>query len=121
LREVLDAQERTLVIGPPHVVRQAHPGAIPDVVGTNSDDPAVTVVSEALGTGSLPCRWECVVVTDVDAPRQRFIAATEACLPGGRVVVVGSQSCEPAIAPGMELEHRARSRGVVVTAVRVPG
>lgn len=121
LREVLPGRTHALVIGPPHGVRQALPGATLDVVGTRSGDPSVTVVSEALGPGSLPRRWDCVVVTEADLPRDRLVAAAEACLPGGVVVVLGAGTQDPAGAPGAVLERQLRSGDVRVTVGRLPG
>lgn len=120
LREVIRDRGRALVIGPPHVVRQALSAASLDVVGTNPDDPSITVVSEARGATSLPRRWDCVVVTETDPPPGRLAAATGACLPGGVVVVIGRPSEEPAAAPDTEIEHRAVSRDVHVVVGRVP-
>lgn len=121
LRAVLRDRGRPLVVGPPHVVRQALPGTALDVVGTNPDDPSVTVVSRAEGAASLPRRWHCVVVTDTDPTHDRLVAAGGACLPGGVVVVVGRPPGEPAAAPGTEIEHCTGSRGVRVVVGRVPG
>lgn len=121
LREVLRGRAAALVIGPPHGVRQALPSAALDVVGTRSGDSSVTVVSEALGPGSLPRRWDCVVVTEVDPPPERLVAAAAACLPGGVVVVVGAGVHDPAGAPGAVTERRLRSGDVRVTVARLPG
>jgi hypothetical protein len=121
LREVLHGHPCALVIGPPHAVRQALPGVALDVVGTRAGDPNVTVVSEALGPGSLPRRWDCVVVTEVDPPQDRLVAAAGACLPGGVVVVVGSGAQEPVGAPGAVAQRRVRSGDVSVAVGRLPG
>lgn len=60
-----------------------------DAAGTAGSDPAVTVVSAALGAGALPAgRWATVVVGDLgEDPAARLAAATAACRPGGTLVV----------------------------------
>jgi hypothetical protein len=88
--------ERVLVIGPPGAVRQALPNAQLDVVGTDPHDAAVTVVSEAMGAGSLPRRWDCVVVTEAAPPDARLVAAAHACRPGGLIAVATSDRRHPA-------------------------
>ena len=118
LRKALADRRRVLVIGPTHAVRQALPDAALDVVGTNPDDTTVTVVSAALGRGSLPRRWDCVVVTEKDPPRDRLESATDACLTNGVVVVVGTVH-NPSIPPGTEIHRRARSRDVHLVVGRV--
>jgi hypothetical protein len=118
LRKALPDRRRVLVIGPPHMVRQALPHAALHVVGTNPSDIGVTVVSEALGRGSLPRRWDCVVVTEDDPPRDRLVSATDACLTNGVVVVVATAHI-PSVPPGTELQHRARSRDVHLVVGRV--
>jgi hypothetical protein len=121
LREVLDDRRRALVVGPAHVVRQALPDAALDVVGTNPNDREVTVISEARNSGSLPRRWDCVVVTEATPPRERIVAATEACLPGGIVVVLATDDYTEPEPPGTEIELRTSSRKVNVVVRRVLG
>jgi hypothetical protein len=119
LRTVLHGQRHALVIGPPHAVRQALPAARLDVVGTNPDDPSITVVSEALGRSSLPRRWDCVIVTEIDPSQERLVAATEACLPDGRVVILRSRSRVRAAAPGIEVQRCDRAGEIQVVVGRV--
>ena len=112
LSESLAHRPRALVVGPPHVVRQALPDAILDLVGTNPDDAGITVVSEALGPGSLPRRGDCVIVTD-RAPRwERLAAAAAACRSGGVLVVLGASEQGRATARHTRIEDLAHSRDV---------
>jgi hypothetical protein len=119
LREALGERRRALVIGPVGVVRQALPWAVLDVVGTNPRDPRVTVVSEAGGAGSLPRRWDCVIVTEADPPPDRLSAAALACRPGGVVAVAGPREPAARVA-GLPTEVVLRSGDVQVAVTRVP-
>lgn len=113
LRASLPDDVRALVVGPRHVVRQALSRATLDVVGQDPGDLDVTVVSEAFGAGSLPRRWDCVIVTE-RAPRwDRLVAAVGACRPGGLLVVLGHPRRGRKTAPPAEIEDltaRARIR-----------
>lgn len=118
LRAALGQQgcARILVVGPTASVRQALPGCDFDVVGTSPYDPEVTVVTEGLGRGALPRRWDCVVVTEQDTTAERLLAVVGACLPGGSVAVfVHGPGAAPAM-PGWSVErmHHARSLRVLV-------
>ena len=115
----LAGQDRVLVIGPTGAVRQALTTASLDVVGTNPHQRDVTVVSAADGEGSLPRRWHCVVVTDVDPLPGRLRAAVGAVLPGGVLVVAGSPAGRALDLPGTRVERTARRRGVQVVTARV--
>ncbi len=107
------------MIGPVGVVRQALPWAVLDVVGTNPRDPRVTVVSEAGGAGSLPRRWDCVIVTEADPPPDRLSAAAQACCPGGVVAVAGLRQPATPVA-GLPAEVVLRRGDVQVAVTRVP-
>jgi hypothetical protein len=113
--------QRVLVIGPPGAVRQALPDARLDVVGTDPHDAAVTVVSEAMGEGSLPRRWDCVVVTEAEPRDDRLIAAADACRPGGLVAVATSGGHHPAYQgiPGTTIEEVLGARAVRLIQFRV--
>lgn len=85
-------QGRVLVVGDRRALERAlqeAPVAL-DVAGTDSADPAVTVVSAVSGPGSLPVgRWDAVVVTEPGPrPDQRLAAARAACRAPGRLVVL---------------------------------
>ena len=113
LRALLPDDERALVVGPRQVVRQALARATLDVVGSNPDDVDVTVVSEAIGAGSLPRRWDCVIVTERAPGWDRLVAAAGACRPGGLLVVLGRPRRGRITAPPAEMEdlaHRAQIR-----------
>jgi hypothetical protein len=110
-----------LVVGDPAVVRQALPHVALDVVGTSPHDVEVTVVSEAIGTGSLPTRWGCVIVTDAGAMPDRLSAAWAACTPGGVVAVTTLRSEGPARLPcPSTVELTASTRAVHLVIARVP-
>lgn len=121
LRERLGEPTCALVIGPVPAVRQAFPHALLDVVGTDPHDPLVTVVSEAIGPGSLPQRWDCVVVTDPVPRHERVLAATAACRPGGVVAIARPQSSgpQPGAFQGTTTELVATSRGLSLTILRI--
>jgi hypothetical protein len=112
LRRALQGRGHVLVVGPVTAVRQALPDARLDVVGTNSQDLSITVVSRALNEGSLPPRWDCVVVTDVDVQPERLTAAAGATLPGGLVTVLTSAGAPPVPPPWAEFQVVARSRSL---------
>ncbi len=120
VRRELGDRAHALVIGPTAAVRQALRGAVLDVVGTSPYDPQVTVVSRALGAGSLPRRWDCVVVTEPEPPPERLEAATSACLPGGVVAVLTSRSA-PAEAVSSARAGGRSTRLVHLVVTRVPG
>lgn len=112
LHDVLEECERALVIGPPHVVRQALPRAVLDVVGSNPNDVNITVVSEALGAASLPRRWDCVIVTERAASWDRLVAAAGACRRGGVLVVLGTPQKEPGPATRSGIKELAHSEDI---------
>lgn len=118
LREGLSGPGRLLVIGPADVVAQALPGTALDVVGTGPRDPRVTVVSEAQGRGSLPRRWDRVVLTRPDPPRESLLAAAAACRPGGVVAVFSAEKFPTAQLPGAAIEVAARSRHLRLVQMR---
>lgn len=106
---------RVLVLGPAVALRQAHPTLPLDVVGTSAHDVAVTVVTEARGTGALPpARWDRIVLTDppLDEIGAVLDAVVPACRVGGHVVVLGPRSAsltEP-LAERARIVHTARTR-----------
>jgi hypothetical protein len=120
LRKALGDRTHALVIGHPGPVRQAWPAATLDVVGTARHRGEVTVVSEAVGEGSLPRRWSCVVVTEATASRERLLAAAGACLPGGALAVMTSTRQELAFPPDIRRESVLRSRRLRLVVTRVP-
>jgi hypothetical protein len=121
VRASLGDRKRALVIGHPGAVRQALPEATLDVVGSSPYDLFVNVVSEARGVGSLPRRWECVVVTQTGpVPAERLAAATSACLPGGVVAVLTTSDEGPARIGGVHAERTSRTRDVHLVVGRIP-
>jgi hypothetical protein len=100
IRRALGAQDRALVLGPPGAVRQALPSARLDVVGTDPRNGDVTVVSDAVGEGTLPRRWDCVVLIEGHPSPERVLAAAGACLPGGLIAVLTARSPQPVTIPG---------------------
>jgi hypothetical protein len=119
LRTAIGDRRRALVIGDPGVVRQALPDADVDVVGTSADRGDITVVSEANGADSLPRRWDCVVVTEVNAPHERLLAAAHACLPGGILAVVLPRSARSVPIPGTRVERVLTARKAQLVMSRV--
>ncbi|MGY1735358.1 hypothetical protein [Geodermatophilus sp. SYSU D00684] len=119
LRAVLGRPGRALVLGGVGVVRQALPGTRLDVVGTDPHRPEVTVVSEAAEEGSLPRRWECVVVTEPAPSPGRLAAAVGATLPGGVLALVGSPSDRLPDLPGAAVERTLRRGSVRLVVARV--
>jgi hypothetical protein len=102
-------------------VRQAVPGALLDVVGTDPRDRTVTVVSQALRPGSLPQRWEAVVVTEPAPSPGRLAAVAQACLPGGVVAVVDWPFRSGLLrVPGSRVEVSARTRRLHLLVARMP-
>jgi hypothetical protein len=118
LRNGLDGATPVLVVGHPGVVRQALPHARLDVAGTSPDDAETSVVSEALGAGSLPRRWDAVVVTELDPAPDRIAAAVGACRPGGVIALFASRHRPPAEVPGSRVERVLTSGDVRLIAVR---
>ena len=88
LSTAVPPQRRALVVGPSRVVARALPWTTLDVVGTDPQNPYITVVSAADEEGTLPRRWDYVIVTDANASVGRLRAAVGACLPNGTVAVV---------------------------------
>jgi hypothetical protein len=119
LRLVLNGADRVLVVGPVAAVRQALPATRLDVVGTNPYRPDVTVVSTASDAGSLPRRWDCVVLTDPDRSSGRLAAAAGAGLTGGVLAVVGKPSDRHLDLPGVQVERTLRRGSVQVVLARV--
>src|SRR5690242_8406687 len=76
LRRLLRAQAagRVLVVGRVPPVRQAMPGSLLDIAGTDPTSNNVTVCSRVDARGTLPpARWDTVIVNDPDLrlwPRQ---------------------------------------------------
>ena len=98
LRQVLTGDPgRVLVLGPGLAVRQVLPRARVDVAGTSPHVPEVTVCSTAQGPRSLPtARWDVVVVPELGPdPQARVQAATAACRPGGRVLLLDREGWPP--------------------------
>lgn len=121
LRKSLQGTPRALVIGTPEVVRRALPAIRLDVVGTDPDRTDIDVVSEADGPGSLPRRWQCVVVTEVGPPPERLEAAASACMPGGVVAVLNQRGHRVVGPPGSRVELLFRSRRLELRLARVLG
>jgi hypothetical protein len=123
MRRLLEAglgrQDHVLVLGHPGPVRQVWPTARLDVVGTAPEQPAVTVVSEGRGAGSLPRRWDCVVVTDPSPEPERLSAAVDACRPQGIVAITGGRGASPVVPPRAEVERVLEARAMRVVLVRV--
>jgi hypothetical protein len=120
LRAGLGHQDHLLVVGHPGPVRQALPRAALDVVGVSPYDVFVNVVSDARGRGSLPRRWDCVVVTDLDATPDQLVAAADACLPGGVVAVLRPRSDGSVVLPGAKTETTASRRDLRLVLARIP-
>jgi hypothetical protein len=119
LRTVLTGRDRALVVGPVGPVRQAIPWAALDVAGTDPHDREVTVVSSAVEEGSLPRRWDCVIVTDPSPPPGRLRAAAGAGRPGGMLVLVRFPSDPPVDVAGTRVERTVRRRSVELVVARV--
>jgi hypothetical protein len=120
LKRALGKRARTLVIGDPGPVRQAWPSALLDVVGTAPDRTDVTVVSDAEGEGSLPRRWDLVVVTEGGLKPDRLRAAVGACVQGGLVAVLTPSSSAPALPEQVQVERVVRSRRLHLVVASVP-
>jgi glycosyltransferase involved in cell wall biosynthesis len=110
--------DQVLVLGPSGPVRQAWPRARLDVVG-ESPEAGVTVVSDARGPGSLPRRWDCVVLTDPSPEVARISAAVGACRPHGIVVIRSTSGPLPALPPHAAVERVLRGRGIRLVLARV--
>ena len=119
LSHALAGQRRALVIGPAHAVRRALPQIRVDVVGTDPLDPQISIVSEADGEASLPRRWDCVVVTDIDASVSRLRAAVGACLPGGTVAVVTRRRAPGQLSGDLVMQGVSRDRTLALHRARV--
>lgn len=120
LRDALGQQEHALVIGHPGPVRQAWPTARLDGVGTDPADAEITVVSEALEPGSLPQRWDCVVITESPATSDRLVAAAGACRPNGVLAVMTLRSTCPTLPQHVRVERVLRSRSIQLVLARIP-
>jgi hypothetical protein len=120
LETAVSGQERLLAIGLQDAIRRVWPSAVIDVVGTDPTLMEVNVVSDALGEGSLPRRWECVVVAEHEPTSERLAAAAGACLPGGLVVVVTPGRSDRHLVPGAHSQRRAGSRGAQLVVARMP-
>ena len=99
--------DQIAVVGSSLPTIQAVTDAQIDIVSANPFDRRVTVLSDALGAGSLPAnRWSAVIL--VDPPPQVRVsileAASVACLKGGAVVVLTDRN-DPQF-----LAHRVRGR-----------
>lgn len=119
LRAGLGRQDRVLVLGSPGLVRQVWPEAHIDVVGTGPEQPAVTVVSEGRGAGSLPRRWTCVVLTDRDPEEEQVGAAVDACEGQGSLGIMVGPGELPALPPEAHVERVMTAGDVRLVLVRV--
>jgi glycosyltransferase involved in cell wall biosynthesis len=119
LRAGLGDPAHVLVLGHPGPVRQVWPEARLDVVGGDPTQAAVTVVSEARGPGSLPRRWNCVVLTDRSLEADRVSAAVDACQAQGIVAMVSGSRALPVLPPRAEVERVLEARSVRLVLVRV--
>jgi hypothetical protein len=115
----LGDQRHVLVLGHVGPVRQVWPQARLDVVGQAPEEAAVTVVSEARGPGSLPRRWNCVVLTDPRPDTERITAAVDACRPQGMVAFMGTTDALTALPLRAEVERVLTARGVRLVLARV--
>ena len=99
--------DQIAVVGSSLPTTQAVTDAQIDIVSANPFDRRVTVLSDALGAGSLPAnRWSAVILVD-PPPHVRVSileAASVACLKGGAVVVLADRN-DPQF-----LAHRVRGR-----------
>jgi hypothetical protein len=99
------------VVGSPLATLQAVTHAQIDIVGSNPFDRRVTVLSDALGAGSLPTnRWQAVIFVDppLEARSSMLEAASSACRKDGAVVVLADRS------ESQLLTHRVHGRRQLV-------
>ncbi len=111
--------DRVLVLGHPGWVQRIWPEAQLDVVGGAPEQSTITVVSKALGSGSLPRRWSRVVITELNPGAERVSAAVDACTPQGIVAIPLGVGTLPPLPPRATVEQVLHARHLRLVLARV--